>query len=208
MIGKKAQSQAMSIVIITGIVIGLVSIAYLWGKPLIEKRSTVAEFSSIESFILELDKKIISIANSGSGSATINIPFGQVGVKGFDEIDSINNTFIFQHSIPQPIVLGAIIPIKTSNLQDVATYGEAQPRIITLEVQPLDDAFILDMKMKYRELDKNTYPRKGFLIALNPVSLSSGKQSVTVSFGGTEIITNGADNGGDLVKTNINVELV
>lgn len=202
MFGKKAQTQAMSVVLITGIVIGLVSVAYLWGKPLIEKRSTVAEFSSIESFILELDKKIVGIANSGSGSATLDLPFGVL------RVDDTENSLTFEHYVPQPIVLNATIPIKTSNMQSVAVYGEAQSRIITLEVDPFDGAYIMYVKMKYRELDKNTYPRKGYLIDLIPLTGVEGKNSITVSFGGSEVITGGAANDGDLILTKINVELV
>lgn len=207
MFRKKAQTQAMSIVIITGIIISLVSVAYIWGKPLIEKRSTIAEFTSIENFILELNDKIIDIANSGSGRHVIEIPFGTIKAIEYKQDDPNSNTLIFEHTIAQPIVLNATIPIKTNNLQEVATYGEAQPRMISMSVYPHDTAYIMNMKLHYRELDTNTLPRKGFLIKLVPVS-DFGRKTITLSFGGNVVIPGGAANNGDLVVTNIDVELV
>ena len=141
----------MSIVMITGVVIALVGTAYLWGMPLIEKRTTVAEYSSLESFVLELNDKIIDIANSGSGEYQIDIPFGIVRVVGYDQVDEDANSLIFEHMVPQPMILGDSIPVKTNNLQDYATYGEAQPRRITMSANPTDDgnAYLLRMKMNY-----------------------------------------------------------
>ncbi len=205
---KKAQTQAMSLVIITGIIISLVSAAYIWGKPLIEKRTTIAEFDTLENFILELNDKIIDIANSGSGKYTIDIPFGSIKAIGYNSADpSKGNMLVFEHSITQPIVLGSTIPIKTTNLDENATYGQAQPRTITMTVQPDQSAYKMDIMLHYRELDTDTVPRKGFLIKLIPIS-DFGEHAITVSFGGTETLTGQAANKGDLLVTKINVELV
>jgi hypothetical protein len=108
--------------------------------------------------------------------------------------------------------MGNSIPVKTNSLQEVATYGEAQPRIITLTAVPqeADASYLLNMKMRYRELDTSTRPRKGFLIRLNhpPASAVVGSESVTVSFDRNEIIPAAAANQGDLVVTYIDVRLV
>ena len=203
MFGKKAQTEAMTIVIITGIVIALVGAAYLWGKPLIEKRSTAAEFSTMESFILELDNAIKDIANSGSGSKSLDLPFGQI------RMHPMENALNYTHFTPQQMMNSTYaIPIKTANMQDSAIYGEAQPRIITLEVEPVDEVYEMLMKLRYRELVKNTYPRKGFIINLHQSGPPAGTRSVSVSFGGTEVVVSGASNGGDLIKTTVNVELI
>jgi hypothetical protein len=208
MFRKKAQTQAMSLVIITGIIISLVSAAYIWGKPLIEKRTTMSEFNTIQDFILELNDKIIDIANSGSGKYTIDIPFGSIRALPRNPTKpEMGNSLIFEHIITQPIVLNATIPIKTSSLRENATYGQAKPRMITMSVYPGDTAYDMQLNLHYRELDTNTVPRKGFLIELVPIS-DFGKKTVTVSFGSTETLTGRAANRGDLIITKIKVELV
>jgi hypothetical protein len=203
---KKAQTQVMSIVIITGIIISLVGVAYFWGKPLIEKRTTISEFNSVENFIVELNDKIISIANSGSGKYTIELPFGSIKAIAYNAVDPKNNSFIFEHVIAQPILINATVPIKTTSLEEPGIYGEAQPRIILMSVNSYESQHVMTINMHYRELDTNTIPRKGFLIRLVPVS-DLGKKYVTVSFGGTETLSGAAVNRGDLIVTKINVEL-
>jgi hypothetical protein len=208
MFGKKAQTQSMSIIIITGIIISLVSVSYMWGKPLIEKRSTVAEFTSIQNFILEIDDKITDIANSGSGKYTLELPFGTMRAIAYNPSDLSNsNMLIFEHDVLQPIVLNATIPIKTNNIEDVATYGEAKPRKISMTVNGQGEKYSMEMKLHYRELDTNTVPRKGFLIEIIPTA-NFARRSITISFAGTELVAGAAANKGDLVKTKINVELV
>ncbi|MFC2143859.1 hypothetical protein ACFLQO_00650 [Candidatus Aenigmatarchaeota archaeon] len=48
------QTQTLSLVLITGIVIAMIGMAYAWGMPLIQKRTTITEYSTAENFILEL----------------------------------------------------------------------------------------------------------------------------------------------------------
>jgi hypothetical protein len=207
MFRKKAQEQIMSVVIITGIIISLVGVAYLWGKPLIEKRTTIAEYSTIESFILNLNDKIIDIANSGSGKHSIDIPLGSIRAIAYNPSNLAgSNMLVFEHTISQPILLGSTVPVKTNNLEEVAMYGDSQPRIITMSVSPYNNQYIMNMTLHYRELDTNTIPRKGFLIQLVPVT-SSGRKTIVVSFGGNQVIPGAAANRGDLVVTKINVEL-
>jgi hypothetical protein len=204
----RGQTQAMSVIIITGIIISLVSAAYIWGKPLIEKRSTVAEFSSIESFIIDLNDNIVEIANNGEGRATLEIPFGVLKLIPYDDADPDNNSLILEHYVSQPILFNSTIPIKTTNIEEVAEYGEALPRVILMEVSPFTEGHRLHMKLHYRELDSDTLPRKGYIIRLNPSSNNVARRRVTVSFGGNEIKEGEAANFGDLVVKYINLEMV
>jgi len=199
----KAQTQVISVVLLTGIIISLVGTAYMWGKPLIEKRTTLTEFSSAMDFILELDKRITDLANSGSGSFYVDIPKGILRVVGYNENDPDNNSIIYEIPVSQPIAYNAsTILLKTSSYDMIGMYGEAEPRIITLNVISNDDGgYTLRFKIYYRELDTQT---AGYQIALNPVATSNiATQRLTVSFEKKETIPGGASNNGDLILTHM-----
>jgi hypothetical protein len=165
--GKKAQEQVMSIVIITGIIVSLVGAAFFWGKPLIEKRTTIAEYTTIEDFVVNLNDKITDIANSGSGRHEIEIPMGALKAVAYNpENPSQGNMIFLEYPISQPILMGSTIPVKTNNMDEIATFGEAQPRMITMSVKPSGSAYLMNMTLHYRELDTATVPKKGFLIKL------------------------------------------
>lgn len=79
----KAQTQAVSAVMITGIMVGTIAAVYVWGTPLLEKRESQAELNQIENDIVGLKDEIESVSNSGSGSGSeidVRINTGQVTV--------------------------------------------------------------------------------------------------------------------------------
>ena len=64
----KGQTQAVTAVLTTGVIVGAVASAYVWGIPLIEKRQGQAEINSLESSVLEVESAIDSVSDSGEGS--------------------------------------------------------------------------------------------------------------------------------------------
>lgn len=64
----KGQTQAVTAVLTTGVIVGAVASAYVWGIPLIEKRQGQAEINSLESSVLEIESAIDSVSESGEGS--------------------------------------------------------------------------------------------------------------------------------------------
>jgi hypothetical protein len=64
----KGQTQAVTVVLITGVIVGAVSSAYIWGTPLLEKRSQQSDISPLESDIVDVSEKIVSVARSGNGA--------------------------------------------------------------------------------------------------------------------------------------------
>ena len=74
----------VSTVVIAGIIISLLGASYLWAIPMIEKRVTINDYNLVEGFMLDLNEKIVEIANSGSGTSRIDIPKGILDIKGYD----------------------------------------------------------------------------------------------------------------------------
>ena len=203
------QTSMISIVIIAGIVISMVGAAYVWAMPMIEKRITITDYNLVKAFILELDDRIVDIANTGSGEARIPIPKGIVNLKGFDFPGAVNNTITIDFEVSQPIMVNGSVPIKTTSLDEVADYGKTEPRIIMLSRTPEGKNTHLNMTMKYRELRSPT--PKGYIIALCFGSCTgemSGGKEVIVSYDRTEVEQRSIFDGGELTITYINVEVV
>ncbi|MBI4175848.1 MAG: hypothetical protein HY518_01475 [Candidatus Aenigmarchaeota archaeon] len=204
------QIEPITLVIITGMVIALVGAAYVWGVPLIQKRTATTDFASAERFIIDLDKAIIDVANRGGGERSVVIPKGIVRMVPdiSDPLDpqyADRNSAILEVSVDQPLVLDATVPIRTLFLGDVGKFGEAEPRVMELEVVREGTRYRMSLKAQYRELDTATAPLRGFRIRLNQVGNSIATDRVVVSYGGN--VRGVAANGGELTITNINLEL-
>ena len=206
----KAQAEIITVVLISGIVISLVGVAYMWGIPLITKRTALTEFLSAEDFVVKLNDRIVNIANSGSGEATLTIPKGRIRVIDFDPLnprDPDRNSIVLETTVSQPLVLGSSVILKTNVLGENATYGEAEPRVINLSSESSGSEYKLVFTLHFRELDTRNQPSRGYLIAVQ-AGTTSGNSQVTVSYAGTEIKPGASASGGDLVVTKIRVDLV
>jgi len=204
---RKAQTQVITIVLISGIVISLVGTAYLWGIPLISKRTSMSDFMTAEDFIVNLDKKIVDLTNRGSGVASLSIPKGLVMVRDYTDSRDDNNSIILEVLTNQPLISGSsTVFLKTNILGENATYGEAEPRVISMISQSYGSAYKLIFKLHYRELDMKD-DDTGYKIAMKEGSIS-GSNEIVLSYDGTTEITGGSMNGGNLVLTKIKVDLV
>ena len=195
----------LSIVLIAGIVISMVGLAYAWGMPLIQKRTTITEFSTAESFVLNLDSKITAMANSGAGDVAIEIPNGRVVAVGYNDSDPGSKSLIIEFLTEQSMMLNtSVVLLETGSFESVGIYGESEPRIITMTNDKQGTKNLMKIRVHYRELDSAS---KGYRIAINPITYS-GDSKVKLSFNRNEVIEGGARNGGDLVLTYIDVELI
>jgi hypothetical protein len=209
---RKAQVQPITMIIIAGIAVGLVGLAYGFGMPLIEKGSTINDYDLAFDFIKRLDNKITSVANSMAGEESIDIPKGLVTLVPYDAEDPDNNTIILEFVVPQPLVVDGDLYLDTRILGEVAAYGFAEPRTIQLSGEWLETRRnVLRFKLHYRELDTDVEPEKGYKIMLNDLT-STGTRRVVISFDSTrpqnpERTADGARNGGELIATHINILL-
>jgi hypothetical protein len=201
----KAQVQAISLILVTGIVVSLAGAAYFWGKPLMDKRTTMTDVSTAETFILRLNDIVLDVARN-RGEKSVNVPPLSASYILVNTSDG-GNEFVYRFVVTQSMLeMGTQtkpIPIETRHEEPVGTYGES-PRIITLEGDVSEAQYLMTLRLKYRELDTDTPVPKGYKIVLNDEG-RAGNQKITVSYGGTE--TGVADNGGDLLKTIIDVRI-
>ena len=211
MVSRLAQTNMISIVIIAGLIIAMVSAAYVWAIPMVEKRISITDYNLMESLIIEIDEKIIEIANAGLGEATLTIPKGILKVHGYDVVGPVNNSIVVDFEMPQPIIAENNVPIKTSSLDHIGEYGRAKPRIIYLSRSIPDNFKKLNISMNYRELRSAT-PR-GYQIALCPTvsgcsGTDQGGNEIRIFFDRTVTVPRAPANGGDLTLTYINIEVI
>jgi len=63
---KKSQTSVISTVLITGIVITVVTLTYIWGKPLLQKNMDNAKINSIINMLKQIDRAIQDVADTTS----------------------------------------------------------------------------------------------------------------------------------------------
>ncbi len=95
---KRAQTGIMGVVVLTGIVLAIISVAYLWGKPLIQKSIDKAKVNIVEQKLYEIDDAIKYTASTGSNSVVdLNIAGGTFSV------DEYNNRIVYTITSSVPV---------------------------------------------------------------------------------------------------------
>jgi hypothetical protein len=90
----KGQTQAVTAVMITGIVMGGIGTAYFWGVPMVEKRQVEQEITSTEESVLDLSEEIVSLSEQGSGAAsTITVDADSITVDTKNEYIQVTKQF-------------------------------------------------------------------------------------------------------------------
>jgi len=199
---RSAQTQAITL-LISGIVIALAGAAYMWGKPMIEKRSTITQFTSAVRFMDDLDKKIVEIARSCSTpeacEESISLP-----IKGLVGVDAVNNTMTYEFVITQPLLTEDEIPINTGNTGEVAAYGET-PGVIRMKGEKTGSIYKLRFTLHYREL-YNERQGRGYKIKLQ--GGGSGTSKIMITYSGSETLTGQGWYGGDLIISKMDIQVV
>lgn len=210
----RAQVSVVSIILISGIIISLVGVSYMWGAPMIEKQTIITEFNSAANFIKNVEDAVVDIVNTGSGTETLEIPIGSMEVLAETYPDPDNNTITLSFGAGQHFVFGeASVYLGDATFEDllseVGVYGEASPSIITLDAVPSGPGYVIQMKLHFRELDTTTTPKKGYKIGVKTPGgrRETGVNKIIISYEVPETRFGQAANTGDLVVTNVMVRV-
>ncbi len=196
---KKAVSTIIAAVLIVAIALGLTSTAYLWGKPLIEKRQEASVTEKVYNQFSQtnqnsLPKMIEDVANN-RGVKTFTA--GADGVWVLDTVeDSIEFTFASKTAniatnTENPISLTPGVQCTGSsppNSPSPATgaLGQDSSSVVCVTATSQADVFTIKYKIWFRELDDNPFsPTQSFKIDLEQdvgLAKSSGR-TVKITFG-------------------------
>jgi hypothetical protein len=70
---SKGQIGAVTVVLLTGITVGVASVVYVWGEPILDKRESGNELDNVELLVLDVRDEIQRIDQAGEG-ATGEVP--------------------------------------------------------------------------------------------------------------------------------------
>lgn len=208
----EAQISPISTILITGVIISLVGVAYFWGVPLIEKQSTSTDYSTAKSFMEGLDSAITEIANSG-GSEEMNIPLGVLRLKeGGVEVDNESNTILMEFTTKQPIITSdSIVYLGSTTFADaeneVGIFGKSSSSVMALTSETREVGSVVKIALHYRELDTQDLTKGYKIVLIHDGLRDSGTDKITIELDKTETVEGAAANGGDLIVTYIKVKL-
>jgi hypothetical protein len=164
---SKAQADIISAIIIIIIAIGLVSSAYMWGLPMIQKKQDEALAERVSNYFNQnnensLPSKIKFIADNGgeetfsldvSGLWTLNTTENSISFTFFNKVSNIGSaTWI-------SLTSGASCPPSTG------TVGIDKPSVVCARADTLADGYDITYKIWFRQLDESGGTR-GYKISL------------------------------------------
>ncbi len=211
----KGQTQAVTAVMITGILVGTISAVYIWGTPLLEKREGQAELNQIENDVVSLSNSIESVGNSGSGAASesnIRIGEGEVYV---NETGNYIEITTFSDRSPYPLEAWRIID--GSNLQgltigagDYGIQGQDSAGVVAARSDDGGQEDRIIFRVEFRNLFDSSTEEMEYLDLQVPGSdTTTGQTSISISNQGVEQDTFEIGTGEDFdrEKTNLRVTL-
>jgi len=194
----KGQTQAVTAVMITGIMVGTISAVYVWGTPLLEKREGQSQVNQIENDVLGLKNEIDSVSNAGQNSGSeinLRLDDGEVFV---NEAENYIEVTVFAGSSRYPE--GAWRLLEGNNLQglsfasgDYGIRGQESPGIVAVNSQGGQSGRIT-YRIEYRNLlDERFSEPTVQLTDIQAIGAdrSSGQTTISIVNQGTEIDENG-----------------
>lgn len=150
---KQAQSTILGVVILTGLILSVVSISYLWGQPLVEKSMDKNNVNLLIDNLKEINDLIIYTVNSGSNTIS------KLNLNGDSFlIDEINNRLVIKTEATIPVINTIKeVPINTYELPRVReslTFNMTGNELVTLT--PLT-GYYADVKLINRTFGNRVY---------------------------------------------------
>ena len=189
---RSAQTQIITIVLITGIIIGTIGSTLYWGQPLIEKTKTTSELSQAVSLMKEVERAIDEVAASEESRVLLLNIKGDLKIEGaIEDPEDINNPlyrynndenpqYPIRNSITYTVEVGQAVssadwipldgnPSIRTNSTGYEEYipgtTDNKPGVIMLKTEVSSEMYNAILKLGYREL-VNLKNGKGYVTQL------------------------------------------
>lgn len=190
----KGQSQLVTAVLLTGIMIVLVSGAYLWGIPLIEKQQDTVALNNMERLMNDMKDKIERVAVSGGRERIENVDVpGELRL-----VDAGNNdeVVVTLSTRGQVIATGAEIFLSGDNRTVVPITADAG--VIKAFSEEQDGEFSIRMSLNFREVVAGETSSLINLKTGGRNLVGAGTHDITITHEGVQTIRGGGADGRDL----------
>ena len=190
--------QAISVILLTGILIVTVSSIYFWGIPLIEKNKDIALQENAENFMRNLAERVKYVANNPGRE---QIRFGMDGVLRYDG-DSIELDVETKGTIYEA---GGFIPLGKNNCFDInGTWGINTPETLCVKSQLIGErSYLTTYKLSFMQLDTSGADAFKIQLTGNPKQ-SGGSRTIILQSKG---ISEGIVGSKNLVKSLVDFDV-
>ncbi len=210
---KKGQQEALSAVLISGILIGVVGSVYFWGIPLVQKNKDNSLLETAETFMHDLDTKIKFVANNGGrDQLVVTLP----GIIRFDgkiiELSIATEGTIYAIDSPIPLGRTSSTNLKLDPYNATIRYGVwgvDDPVIYTVKSTKYGEtSYETDYVLEYIQL-RNDKTTRDFVIELTGNGASGGlDRTIVIESVGDQTILPADNNGRTLIKSTVRISIV
>ncbi len=176
---KKGQSTSLGAILITGIILSLVLITYVWGQGLVETQQTVTTANYMETRMLDFRTSINEVAHEGINSTRLvhfSISEGTLEIQNGSYCSGgspNNNALVYELGTSSELVesrnLISIDPIE-SNMDCTASYSNSSSSVLLAKSDKAGNDYLNIYKLWFRQLNDSS--GNGYLIKLLPGDVS------------------------------------
>ncbi|MBI4018074.1 MAG: hypothetical protein HY368_00520 [Candidatus Aenigmarchaeota archaeon] len=200
----KGQQQAISAILLSGILIGIVGSIYMWGIPLIQKNKDISLLQSSEQFMLALDNKVKSVTNTGGRDQL------RITVPGLVSTSSTPGGVVVQLDVDTQGTIyatGAEIPLKNATCSAAeGSWGSDESGILCVKSVKLDEnKYRTTYTLRYVPLRTQTIRTYSIILGADEAESAGMDHAIVIENKGTSE----ADEAGRIVtKTSVKVDLI
>ncbi|MFB6242171.1 MAG: hypothetical protein ABEJ36_05230 [Candidatus Nanosalina sp.] len=182
---RKGQVQAVTVILLTGLTIGVASMVYVWGEPILNKREASVNLNSIERKVLTLRSELVRVSRSQGASSTVNMDIqdSQYSIKMIKVNESSEFIDIVVEARRSPYPEGRWTLLKGQTLQNLSIasgdYAIAgQDKKSVLMVYP--GASVIRYRIEFRNMFSETRQPPLSIVDLNSTggSLATGNAEI------------------------------
>ena len=182
----KGQSDIVGMVLVVLISISLLSLAYTWGMPLIQKKQDTTKYERVFSIFdpnnpNSFERKIIYVANTES-DYVFSSDYSGNWILDQNE-NSVSFSFVSKVTgVKASNEWFSLIPSKSCLANQEGVLGVDEPFVVCVKSKPIGDSYEITFKIWFINLTDTSQGKK-YYIELFPVSLATSEgKTVRIQF--------------------------